>query len=210
MPLLASGPGSRRPNSTLGAGSGISFFPGMSEPRTSIKPERVRSLLNYDPETGIFRWSKSFGPVSKGSKAGTVVQRNSQRPGGGNRYVKIGIDGVKYYAHRLAFLIKEGRWPKEQVDHINGDGTDNRWSNLREVTQAVNSRNATLRADNKTGRTGVIWDKRKQKWRAEIRVDDEGIHLGYFEDFEQAVKAREEAENRYGFHQNHGRKTQDA
>lgn len=111
-----------------------------------------------------------------------------------------------YRAHRVGWLLHYGFWPKDQIDHINGDRKDNRISNLRDVSNAENSKNHCLRGDNTSGVPGVGWCSRKKKWRARIMEGGRETHVGYFDDFQMAVLMRKEAETQRGFHSNHGRK----
>lgn len=83
------------------------------------------------------------------------------------------------------------------VDHINRDKLDNRRKNLRICTQQTNVQNAGMKNTNKSGVTGVFLDKKVHRWRAQISVQGKCIHIGMFDDFEDAVKARKEAEERY-------------
>lgn len=91
------------------------------------------------------------------------------------------------------------------IDHINGNTQDNRLINLREVSHSENVKNARRRNDNTSGVSGVHWEKRRNKWRAYIKVANRRKYLGYFENFTDAVAARRAAEKLYNFHPNHGR-----
>ena len=106
--------------------------------------------------------------------------------------------------HQVDQPIKLIVWDN-QVDHINGIRSDNKWSNLRHATQLENTRNRKKSSRNKSGVTGVIWDKSKEKWQARIGVCGKSITLGRFDDFDSAVISRKLAEVKYGFHKNHGR-----
>lgn len=158
---------------------------------------RAQELLRYDPETGKMIWRVSQGRVRAGTEAGTFTSDGYHR--------KVQIDGRNYLAHRLAWLIVTGEWPTEEIDHISGDGLDNRWSNLREATHTVNGRNAKRYSHNTSGFTGVGWHKASRKWQANIKVNGTYIHLGCFDDLTAAVEVRKDAERQYGFHENHGR-----
>ena len=92
------------------------------------------------------------------------------------------------------------------IDHINGDPSDNRWCNLRSVTQKENGRNLKLSKSCTTGHLGVIWYKPSQRWRVRISPEGQNIHIGMFDDYEEAVAARKAAEIKYGFHPNHGKR----
>lgn len=162
--------------------------------------ERLRELLSYDPETGVFSHQKKrTGVPYAGMKAGYV---NESR---GIPYERIKVDGKAYKTHRLAWLYVHGKFPDGEIDHINGNTLDNRICNLRDVTRQDNCKNRTKRSDNKSGVNGVVWYPPSQKWQASIAHDKKTIHLGYFSDIECAKKARKEAEAKYGYHSNHGR-----
>ena len=99
----------------------------------------------------------------------------------------------------------EGSYPPDQIDHINGDRADNRWTNLRHANNTENSRNTKIACNNSSGVTGVCFNKREQKWRAAIGNNGKVISLGDFDNFDDAVRARKEAEKLYNYHPNHGR-----
>lgn len=162
-----------------------------------ISQAELKQALLYCPKTGKFFWRRKQGRQAAGSIAGSLMF---------DGHISISIFGKRYFAHRLAFLYMNGEWPPEQVDHINQDGTDNRWSNLRLVSALENRRNMSLNVNNTTGVTGVSWDKRRKKWKAHIRVEDKQIDLGRFDDLLSAVAARKTAEQQYGFHPNHGKR----
>jgi hypothetical protein len=112
-------------------------------------------------------------------------------------YAVIRIDGIQYLAHRLAWLVSSGSWPVDQIDHINGCRSDNRLSNLREVTNLQNNLNKGIRKNNKTGVVGVSFDSRKKKWRARFKAAGKEIFLGYFDSKELAEIARKNFEMQY-------------
>jgi hypothetical protein len=172
-----------------------------------LTAEYVRSRLSYNPENGELRWwskevvtphDKGFNTKYAGKIAGYMVSRG---------YLGAQIDGKPYLLHRLAWLITHGSWPDDGIDHINGDPSDNRLANLRDVDSTANNRNKILPNTNKSGVMGVNWEKKYTKWRAQIQVDGKGLHLGYFTNKEDAISARKEADIKYGFHKNHGRTT---
>ena len=158
-------------------------------PRPELTAEYLRSILNYDPETGIFTWKISN---SSRAKVGDVVGCQS-----GDGYLRIQLQSRKYQAHRLAWLYVYGEWPEDQIDHINRIRTDNRISNLREVTNKQNLQNSGKRSDNTSGHPGVIWHKRISKWQATIKHNQKQIHLGYYSTIEEAIAARKAGELRY-------------
>lgn len=155
----------------------------MTDPLTGraldVTAERLHELLDYDLLTGTFTWRVAHrGTAKAGAVAGS--------PGAG--YVCIRIDGRRYLAHRLAWLYVHGGWPDTQVDHINGDPTDNRLANLRMATPAQNQQNQRrARADNKCGLLGVSLCR--GRWQAEIRLNGKGIYLGRFDTPKQAHDA---------------------
>jgi hypothetical protein len=178
-------------------------------------PEELRQLLRYEPETGKLFWREA--PLSLFTDAGypaahrcalwngkyagreALAYREKSRP-----YAYGDIFGTKVYAHRAIVALHEGEWPKV-VDHIDGDKTNNRLSNLRSVTTRENAMNGGFRRDNTSGVTGVYLDKRDNRWCAEIFCSGRKIHIGRFRDFESAKAAREAHEAVLGFHPNHGR-----
>lgn len=158
----------------------------------------VMERLSYDSRTGLFKWKcRAAKNVPKGSKAGTLQKKNG--------YVRIQILGRKYRAHRLAWLIVYGSFPPDQIDHINGVKHDNRISNLRAVTCLENCRNKPLSSNNTSGYIGISYNKKNNKWVAKIGSANKRVHLGNFENLEDAVEARRIAEINYNYHPNHGR-----
>lgn len=148
----------------------------------SLSQERLKELLSYNPEIGEFRWTKARRGVVVGALCGRISK--------GSGYRDIGIDCVLYRSHRLAFLYMLGRWPEGDVDHINRDRADNRWCNLREATRSQNSANVAIGLHrNTSGLVGVVWDKARQKWRAQIRISGRKTNLGRFDAKEDAVRA---------------------
>lgn len=151
----------------------------MTNSTPELSAERARTLLAYDAETGIFAWKISRGSAKAGTVAGSLNALG---------YSPIGVDGIRYYAHRLAFLIQTGAWPQYDVDHINGVCSDNRWSNLRDVTVSTNLQNQrAARADSSTGLLGA--SPNKGGFVAQIQVDGRNQYLGTFLTAEQAHAA---------------------
>lgn len=147
-----------------------------------ITQERLKELLHYDPDTGFFTWVVSVNrKVKIGDVAGTIGKKG---------YVQIQADGKQYKAHRLAFLYMLGYMPEHQVDHKKGVKHDNRWSEIRHVTQICNSQNRKLDARSTSGFVGVGWHKQHRKWRAYIGINGKLIDLGYHHDKISAALAR--------------------
>lgn len=162
-----------------------------------LTQEILKEEFLYDPVLGEFWRLKKRSTSNMGVPAGYVQKRGN---------IAISVLGKAYKAHRLAWLYMTGDWPKDQIDHINGDPTDNRWSNLREVDNMENTRNVGIPKNNTSGVMGVWWHKQNKKWCAEIKVNYKKISLGLYKTIEEAAAARKEAERHYGFHENHGRK----
>lgn len=123
-----------------------------------------------------------------------------------NCKAKSGVNKL-YRAHRIVWEMHHGPIPEWVViDHINGNGLDNRIENLRVVTQADNQKNKKVGKNNESGVLGVAWYKPSSKWVARISKDGKWSHIGYFDNFEDAVRARREAELEFKYHENHGRR----
>ena len=139
---------------------------------------KLKELLNYCPETGIFTWK--------------VITSNRARldcPAGNltsHGYIRISVLGNVYYAHRLAWLYVHGEFPKNEIDHINRVTTDNRIDNIRLATHNQNLRNLSKKKNNKSGYIGVSWAKREHKWEAYCTHKGKRYSLGYFNTAENA------------------------
>ncbi len=152
----------------------------MSDTNSILSAERLRLLLAYDEITGIFCWV-SF--TSNRVQVGQVAH-SGQMDG----YSRIGIDGKRYFCHRLAWLYVHGSWPAGFIDHINGVRTDNRLSNLRVVSRSGNSRN--MRAAMTGSRSNLLGvSKHRNGWAAKIRYGGKQVHLGTFRTPELAHEA---------------------
>lgn len=157
----------------------------------NISQKRLKEVLFYDPETGIWRWLVGKARrVKEGMIAGSL---------GDNGYRLIGIDYRLYRANRLAWLYMEGYFPEYDVDHENRIRDDDRWSNLRDATRQCNNRNRRMLKNNTSGITGVAWHKRDQKWGSKISVGGKQINLCYSKVKTDAVIVRWEAEKKYDF-----------
>lgn len=155
--------------------------------------ERVRELLDYDQNTGTFVWKvqPSARRVDVGLIAGCTSLHRSQIS-----YRSIGVDGGQHLAHRLAVLWMTGEWPNDasDVDHIDGDGLNNAWANLRVVTKSINRWNTVAPpCHNTSGVRGVHWSKPNRKWAAQIQVHGRVRFLGYFTDIDEASAAYQAA-----------------
>ena len=162
-----------------------------------LSQKSLKNYLHYNSDTGIFiRKIATSSNAAVGDIAGYLHREG---------YIIIRVDGKGYLAHRLAWLYMAGKWPEDQIDHINHIRNDNRWRNLREATQQENCKNRSIRKTNTSGVTGVCWHKARGKWDAYIKVDCRSIFLGSYVDRFEAICARLSANNKHGFHENHGR-----
>lgn len=154
-----------------------------------ITNEKLKEKFIYDENTGVFTNIKTGREIKNKNSHG---------------YVSIWVDRGSYMAHRLAWLYVYGELPKFHIDHINHNRADNRISNLRDVERIENSRNLKLKNTNKSGINGVRMCNQHKKWHAQISINGKNKHLGYFDSIEEAIIARKNAEQQYGFHNNHG------
>lgn len=151
---------------------------------------RLLECVNYNPDTGLFtckqRWYKSkYYP-------GDILGVKSP-----NGYIQICIDGIPYLAHRLAWLYQYGEIPEQDIDHKDGNRSNNKINNLRKATRTQNLQNQPLKPSNTSGFKGVNFNKQKKKYEARIRVNGKRIRLGFFESAEDAGKAYADAAKIY-------------
>lgn len=169
--------------------------------------DTLHKLLRYDAESGLLYWKvrpMCFSP----SPALNITwnKKYAGKPAGKKMtigYLGIGILGREYSAHRVVWAMHHETMP-EEVDHINGDRSDNRLANLRGVTKAVNAKNKRMSRRNVSGVTGVYLHKPTGLWKSEIQSDGIRECLGFFRSLEDAAASRKAAEIRLGFHANHG------
>ena len=156
-----------------------------------LTADRLRELLRYDADTGLFVWLVC---TSNRARIGSVAGRSRH-----DGYRIIGVDGRYYLAHRLAWLYVRGSWPPDHLDHIDGDPSNNRIANLREASPLQNRANARIRRDSGSGFKGVR--KEWNRWSARITIDRKEIHLGAFATPEEAYaaycRAAEKARGRF-------------
>ncbi len=145
-----------------------------------LTQKRLKELLSYSPIVGVFEWRKNRAPVRAGSIAGNVVDTG---------YITIGVDYKVYTAHRLAWLYMTGSFPDGEIDHADGDRTNNAWNNLREVSKQQNAMNARIGSNNTSGVKGVLWCRKSGKWRGRICTRGKLTHLGPFNTIEEAAEA---------------------
>jgi len=162
-----------------------------------LSQSKLKRLLTYNPDSGLFTRNFSRGSGKKGTVSGHVNKYG---------YVQVIIDRKVFRAHRLACLYMTGKFPVDQMDHINHIRDDNRWINLRQADSKENCKNMSLSKRNKSGTCGVNWSEPRKRWCSSIRVNRKLIYLGRFTDIDSAIKSRKKAEALYGFHANHGKK----
>lgn len=151
----------------------------------NISIEELRRHVDYCQSTGAITNRRSGKYRTKGMKVPTIKDRDG--------YLKISVRGVSLKAHRVAWAMVHGEWPKDQIDHINGQRDDNRIANLREAGHAENAQNQATPRNNTSGYIGVSWRPGKGKWRAQISVGGVRHHLGLFDTAEAASRAYEVA-----------------
>jgi len=150
--------------------------------------EEILRKLSYNPHSGIFLWEETNYRKTPLTCAGNLDKSG---------YIRIHVVGRKVAAHRLAWFFSHGEWPQQEVDHINGDKSDNRINNLRLVTRSQNQMNS-----DKSKGFGVDFYKKYGLWRARITKDSVVKHLGYFETKEKAkcayLEAKQKLHKEYG------------
>lgn len=154
--------------------------------RASLTIERLRSLVGYDPETGVFTRLVATG-VHGIHRAGVEIAKVRKRDG----YLKVCVDSIKYEAGRLAWFYMTGAWPTGDVDHKDGNQQNNRWTNLRDVPHRTNIENRTRpNKNNRAGLLGVsIHPSKPGFFRAQITVEGRNKSLGTYESAELAHAA---------------------
>jgi hypothetical protein len=165
-------------------------------------PTLLRLLISYDPATGEFTWKvrprfiykKTFNNTERMRRI--MAQRPAFRTQDGNGYLICKIRGRQLLAHRVAWAIMHGSWPSGMIDHIDGNGENNKWSNLRLADHSQNGSNSQIRSDNKTGFRGVSWNGRDRKWQAMISHRGKQFNLGVYADQVDAANAYDAAARR--------------
>lgn len=163
--------------------------------KDDLTQEFLKSILEYDQETGEFFWIKPKRSwVAAGVKAGSIEAKG---------YVVININRGLYKAHRLAWLYVYGEWPKNQLDHIDRNKQNNKISNLREATNSQNQQNTPkykTKALVRSKYKGVSLHNKTKKWQAEIQIEKKRFYLGLFSCEEDAAMAYLEAKkNRHPY-----------
>lgn len=157
-----------------------------------IDYNELAKILDYNPDTGVFTWKvKTCKKVVPNTIAGSFNSLG---------YVQLKINKQFFYGHRLAWFFVHKEYPKLEIDHVNGNPSDNRICNLRLANRQQNNQNRIVRIDSSSGIRGVTLRKDTKKWKAEIRVNKKLISLGCFHTKEEAIKTRKIAEQKYFTH----------
>ena len=178
-----------------------------------MKREILEDLIqfaSYDPETGLIFWRERPAHLFKNTSRwkawnSTFAGKEALSAVNSAGYKHGTAFGVSILAHRAAWAIHTGKWPFGEIDHINGVRSDNRIGNLRDVSRSRNGQNIRRASNNTSGRVGVSYNKRQNKWVAYIKANGRHMCLGTFAAFGDAAEARTKAEMLLGFHENHGR-----
>lgn len=156
----------------------------------SLTAERLREILHYDPDAGVWRWREKRGCKRKGAPAGCFNA-------GGYRVIRI--DKCLLRSGRLAWLYTTGEWPQDEIDHRDGDPSNDRWDNLRQATREQNMWNKKHWRTSRNGLKGISWHPKIRRWIAEIGAREGRKYLGCFATAEEAAAAyREAARQHYG------------
>lgn len=164
---------------------------------------RLFDLVKYDPRTGEFFRFYPRSAISQIKKIGNI---------GGRGYVQITLGRKQYYAHRLAWLYVTGKWPEHEIDHIDGNTSNNSFPNLRKASPSQNKCNRSGNKAASSAYKGVCWARHANKWMARVKRNGSVVHLGYFSDQQAAARAYDSAAiihhgefARLNFPQEHGR-----
>jgi hypothetical protein len=149
---------------------------------------RVCEAFRLDASTGKLYNKASRRGARIGQETGTLYN-------GG--YVKVCLDGRELQAHWVVFAIVHGRWPENELDHVNGVKSDNRPSNIREATSQQNKCNREAGSNSASGIKGVLWNKRERKWKVSITANSVTYNLGTFAQLEDAKTAHRNAAIKY-------------
>lgn len=155
-----------------------------------ITYEEAHRIFRYDEETGKLYWKIKKSGIIK-EEAGSVTKAN---------YITVGCGGKVYKTHRIIWLMNYGKFPtgeRKCIDHIDGDGKNNRLNNLRVVSDGGNAKNRKKHSKNTSGVNGVSWNKPRNKWIVHISIGGIEKHIGLYATLEDAITAREEAIQEY-------------
>ena len=180
---------------------------------SDMTQSELKKLLHYDPNTGVFTWRKRDASLFKrasdckswnkrfsGNRAGCVAPTK-----GGYTNRQISIRGKLYREHRLAWLYMTGSAAPDEIDHINRNATDNRWTNLRAANNGLNHRNMSMKRSNTSGVTGVCFDASKGKWMAGAQLNGRTKFIGRYSLIEDAESAVKKFRAAHGYSPEHGK-----
>lgn len=167
----------------------------------------IASRVKYCPKTGKFTWLYRDNPAPANWNSIYAGKECGHMSKNGYVYLTVSLDGQYKHilAHRVAWYIMFGEVPKHQIDHINGNRTDNRIVNLREATPGQNSRNTKLSVRNSSGFSGVHWYKSRRKWQTYTDYQGKRFFLGYYDNKDEAISAVEAFKNERDFSERHGK-----
>ena len=162
--------------------------------------EEVAKLFTYDRESGVLYWRIRNGNHTRRNYVAGSIKGNN------NGYRRVRIKGKNYMEHRIIMMLCFGHIPENaEIDHINHVRDDNRLANLRFATQRENLRNQSVSSKSTTGVTGVYFNKTRNKFIAQIKVNRQVHYLGCYNTLEEAAAARAEANLKFKFNNNHGK-----
>ncbi len=157
-------------------------------PQPCISYQEAKRLLDYDSKTGELTWAIQRGVrCPPGSKCGTFDKYG---------HLAVNINKRVYRGHRLIWLLMTGEWPSENIDHINRNPADNKWDNLRLANKSQNAHNTGPQKNNTSGYKGVFRSG-KNRWRSQILINGNFMHLGSFETKKEAARAYNKAAKQY-------------
>jgi len=179
------------------------------KPRRELPIETLREFFTYNPRTGELRYRKNR--AHKWFKSDRLWKAWNVQCGGklatninsGHGYRGVSVNQTNYLAHRVIWAMMTGAWPEDEIDHINGDRADNRWSNLRSASRTRNARNMVMHTNNTSGMTGVHWWKTKRLWQVYGGARENRI-VKYAKTFDEAVAIRNRIKQQLGMTQRHG------
>ena len=175
--------------------------------KAPLTKERLLEVLEFDESISRFRWRERAGDKRFNNRfAGKLAGSVTRCPTPGLFYRRVHLDEVQYKEHRLVWLYWHGELPKFGLDHLNGDGLDNRIENLRLDSDGVNTRNMAKNVRNTSGYANVSWREDRQKWQVYAQSKTSSIHGGYFapDELDKAVLKAAELREKLGFSPSHG------
>jgi hypothetical protein len=164
-----------------------------------ITHSELKHLIHYSPENGIVTWKTKINKKTKINGRAGYFSKSKKK-----MYRSICIHGVVKREHCWIWYYMTGIWPEKEIDHINGNGTDNRWVNLRLVTASENRHNHRVYSNNNSGVTGIFWNKVKKSWIVTFVINGKQKQVCQRVDFFEACCIRKRLENMNGYSKQHG------